>query len=152
MIYTTWLGRLQTWINRFFKMEQMDGDAACPVYLRRWTLWRLWGWAMYVHHFLGDDWSRDLHDHPRRFISIGLWGGYWEDTDHGSQLYKAPWVRSFPAEHKHRLRMIEGRDCWTLVLVLKNTRPWGFWHGGRWISWKRYVNSPEARGRLSCKD
>jgi hypothetical protein len=68
-------------LNRLFAREEMDGDGRCPTYLVRWTLLKLPGKrGVYLHHFVGDDWSLDLHDHPKRFISIGLKGRYIEHT------------------------------------------------------------------------
>jgi len=128
-----------SFLSRFFKIEEINGGNRCPTYLYRWTLFYCRWFGVYVHHFVGDDWSRDFHDHPKRFISMGLKGRYIEETPNGERLYKAPWVRSFPAEHIHRLRLIDG-DCWTLVIVLRANRPWGFWHVGRWIPWKEYVS------------
>lgn len=153
-------------LNRLFTLEEINGGNRCPTYLYRWTLFQprrprwLWrGFGIYLHHFVGDDWSRDLHDHPKRFISIGLWGRYIEETPHlefyydgkphahlppsrlvsQDRLYVAPWVRTFPATHVHRLRLVDGQDCWTLVIVLRAVREWGFWHDGYWIHWKDYV-------------
>jgi hypothetical protein len=118
------------------------------------------GRGIYLHHFVGDDWSLDLHDHPKRFISIGLKGRYVEltpDLKGGTKTktYKAPWVRTFPAEHIHRLRMVRGRigeieDCWTLVIVLKPVRSWGFWHLGKFIGWRDYVGSETADEMKAC--
>ena len=152
------------WLNRFFQREEMDGDGRCATYLVRWTLVKwLGGRALYLHHFVGDDWSLDLHDHPKRFISIGLWGGHAEITPdfsfpsalkHGAEqtrIFRAPWVRTFPAEHIHRIELLEDRrPCWTLVMVLKTVRPWGFWHGGSWIPWRTYVGSETATKMKSC--
>lgn len=136
-------------VERWFSMEEINGGGA-PTYLFRWTLFRAKSFQVYIHHFVGDDWSKDLHDHPKRFISIGLWGGYTEETPAGEQRFRAPWVRSFPAEHVHRLRLAPGTTCWTLVIVLKAVRQWGFWRAGRFIPWREYVNSPDARGQRSC--
>ena len=98
----------------------------CPTYLYRWTLFRLpfTSIAVYLHHFVGDDWSRDMHDHPKRFISIGLRGSYIEETPNGERIYTAPWMRTFPAAHVHRIRMAPGGSAWTLVLVLWTQRQW----------------------------
>ena len=152
-------------IDRWFKREEMDGDGRCATYLVRWTLLKLWGGiGLYLHHFVGDDWSLDLHDHPKRFISVGLKGSYREATptpatscDAAALLtgvtwrtYRAPWVRTFPAEHIHRIELIDGRPCWTLVLVLRTVRPWGFWHQRRWIQWRTYVGSEAATKMKSC--
>lgn len=149
-------------IDRLFKREEMDGDGRCPTYLVRWTLLKLWGGrSIYLHHFVGDDWSLDLHDHPKRFVSIGLWGRYVEETPAtppGSvyplmnvrQMFIAPWIRTFPATHVHRISLIHGRPCWTLVLVLRTSRPWGFWHQHRWVPWRTYVGSEAATRMKSC--
>lgn len=158
--------RLQQVVNRVLEHETMSGDGLCPIYLHRWTLLKLWGGiGVYLHHFVGDDWSRDLHDHPKRFISIGLWGRYVEETfNPGAQacpcdlkhehvrtrVYRAPWLRTFPAEHIHRIRLIDGKPCWTLVIVLRTVRKWGFWSNGQWVPWRAYVRSDTARQRKAC--
>lgn len=147
-------------LGRLFKVEQINGNGRCDTYLYRWTLFQprrpraLWrGFGVYLHKFVGDDWSRDLHDHPKRFISIGLKGAYVEETpapewyedddvDIPTQrrIYRAPWVRTFPAHHIHRLSLMpDRRPCWTLVIVLWHVREWGFWHRGMFMHWRNYV-------------
>lgn len=138
-------GRL---FERVFRHEAINGRCATDRYLERWTLLRLpGGRALYLHRFVGSDWSRDLHDHPKRFVSIGIRGGYVEETvrrirPRRSALerrqYRAPWIRSFPPHHRHRLR-VTPQGCWTLVYVGRTERNWGFWRGRRWIRWDRYV-------------
>jgi hypothetical protein len=138
---------MKKFLDRMFgAAEEIDGAGRCPVYLYRWTLLRRRGvFGLYLHHFVGDDWSRDLHDHPKRFISLGLWGWYIEETPTGyhgvvkTKRYDAPWLRTFPATHIHRLS-VPSKNCWTLVLVLKPVREWGFWHDGSFIQWQRYVD------------
>lgn len=147
---TLW-DRFCDWLHRFFKLEEINGADRCPTYLFRWTLLRTRWFGVYLHHFVADDWSLDHHDHPKRFTSIGLWGRYVEETPEGERLFRAPWVRSFPAEHRHRIRLPEGcRSCWTLVIVGSATRPWGFWHLGEWIPWKQYVRSEVADEMKAC--
>jgi hypothetical protein len=154
----SWLGRLAA---RVFRFETMSGAGRCPVYLERWTLATAFGCGVYLHHFIGDDWALDPHDHPRRFISIGLKGWYFEDVfeshDPGpsnglpqtrlvkTETYSAPWVRSFPAEHLHRVRAAECGDVWTLVIVLRKSRPWGFVRDGLWVPFRDYVFGGIAR-------
>jgi hypothetical protein len=118
-------------LDRLFGVpEEINGGERCPTYLWRWTILKWSGhFSIYLHHFVGDDWSFDLHDHPKRFISIGLWGWYIEQTPckHGLEsrtdikIYRAPWIRSFPAEHIHRIEC-PTKNCWTLVAVLKPRR------------------------------
>lgn len=142
--------------------EEINGAERCPTYLYRWTIWKgRNGRAAYIHRFVGDDWSRDLHDHPKQFTSIGLWGSYVEilprqmitkdlalDTE---EKYSAPWIRRFPATHIHRLKL-NSRECWTLVIVGPAEREWGFWKDGQWIRWREYViRGGAADGREACK-
>lgn len=133
-------------LSKLFRFETMSGNGACPVYLERWTMLDLFGCAVYLHHFLGDDWAIDPHDHPRRFISIGLKGWYWEDVFDSTdglrmavERFDAPWIRTFPAEHLHRVRASECGNCWTLVIVLRKSRGWGFMQDGVWQPFKKYV-------------
>ena len=155
-----------------FKHEEINGNGRCPTYLHRWTLfqprmpkWFWRGFGIYLHKFVGDDWSLDLHDHPKRFISIGLKGAYREltpsfaslddddDLNHVRTIYRAPWVRTFPADHIHRIELLEDRrPCWTLVIVLRHVREWGFWHRGMWLHWRNYVEPGNtiANERKAC--
>jgi hypothetical protein len=149
-----------TLLNKLFgKPEEINGANRCPTYLYRWHVLSTRRFKAYLHHFVSDDWSLDLHDHPKRFISVGLWGWYYEDTPcpdgwNGclhTRRYNAPWIRSFPAEHIHRLR-VPSRSCWTLVFVLRTVRPWGFWHGGKYIGWREYVGGEIADQMKACGD
>lgn len=220
--------RIHAALTRVFgQPEEVNGAERCPTYLYRWiVLSTRWAKA-YVHRFVADDWSRDLHDHPKRFVSIGLWGRYTEWTpgpghafvprvvypngepppvvleqecgvvvhengplyDHDvcgrpeiqhlrQREYRAPWLRTFPATHIHRLTLPRAcagcgapearpeahtsgcyiplfltRECWTLVIVFRPVRDWGFWHGGSFIPWRRYVHgtgSANADSRKAC--
>lgn len=157
---------------KLFSREDLNGGGTCPTYMVRRTLLRLpFGMAVYLHHYLTDDWSRDLHDHPKRFWSIGLWGGYieeylegWPSDNHYFWNYvkfrefHAPWIRTFPATHIHRLRMPvkyktrlvlkgaelkvipepEVQQCWTLCIVGPTVREWGWYHNSVWIKAEHY--------------
>jgi hypothetical protein len=142
--------KLKEWFDEHFWPEEIDGHGRCPTYLYRWTLLKATAWSLYLHHFVGDDWSLDLHDHPKRFISIGLWGRYRETTPQDSRIYRAPWICTWPASHIHRLSMIDQGECWTCVIVLKPVREWGFWHAGEFIHWRKYVKSEIADTRKAC--
>jgi len=158
-------------IDRIFKLEEINGDGKCPTYLYRWTLLSTPWFKIYLHHFVADDWSKDLHDHPKRFITIGLRGGYIEQvpaplgleaaetasahTEKRLQMgwyryWGAPWIRSFEASHTHRIIIPEGEDCWTLCIAFKAVRQWGFWANGKWVPWRQYVNSERADKMKSC--
>lgn len=119
-------------INRLFRKEGINGGY-------RWTLLRI-GWLhVRLHHFTYDDWLGDMHDHAERFISIGLLGKYREETPNGARVYRAPWVRSFPASHAHRLVMVNGGACWTLAITLRPVRTSGFLAPTGWMPWDEYL-------------
>lgn len=137
--------------DRIFRREDIAAGA-----LRRWTLFRLpGGRALYLHHFRCSD-ARWLHDHPKRFVTIGLKGGYVEEyllpwewlaaRPLARRQCRAPWIRSFPANHIHRVR-VSPRGCWTLAWAGRATRDWGFLRGNRWIHWQRYG---EVHGERRC--
>ena len=137
--------------DRIFRRESIAAGA-----LRRWTLFRLpGGRALYLHNFRCSD-ARWLHDHPKRFVTIRLKGGYveeyllpWEwlaSLPLARRQCRAPWIRSFPANHIHRVR-VSRRGCWTLAWAGRATRDWGFLRGNRWIHWRRYR---EVYGERGC--
>lgn len=139
-------------LTRLFGIpEEINGRFRCPTYLWRWHIISTRWFKAYLHKFTGSDWSRDLHDHPKRFISIGLRGSYLEETPQGFTRYDAPWIRTFPATHKHRLSTPWG-NCWTLVIVLRTVREWGFWHEGEFIEWRDYVDGEHAHIADAMKD
>ena len=156
-------------LNRLFRHEELSGDEACPTYMHRWTLMGFGRYGkVYLHKFVGDDWCIDPHDHPKGFLSIGLKGRYWEDyylvtpnsaflLDHGRE-WRAPWIRYFPPEHIHRISLYRRslRDytpvpCWTLCVVGRARRPWGFWLRGEkhWVVWNKFV-SKYGKARKAC--
>lgn len=169
---------MRNFLARLFSMEEINGNNICPTYLYRWTLLRVGkSFAIYLHKFVGDDWSLDLHDHPKRFWSIGLWGSYTEITPRVltgfpgnwrpyeqpvcrckacwpptvERRFVAPWIRTFPADHIHRLvGPTPAKPCWTLVIVGPAVREWGFWLRGAFIPWRRYVHADDVATRRSC--
>ena len=79
--------------DRWFQFVDLTWPPGSDPYLYRWTLAVLGrGSRCYLHRYLGSDWARDLHDHPKVFWSIGLWGGYVEQTPAGIRQWRAPWI------------------------------------------------------------
>ncbi len=112
--------------------------------LVRYFLFRTRWISVYLHHLIGSDEDRALHDHPWSFVTFLLTGGYWEITPAGrfwrhwlSVLYR-------PAEWSHRLELT--RPVWTLVFRWSRRREWGFWETmrvcgkdwKRWVQWQAY--------------
>ena len=117
------MSSFERFLMRHFPYKVAEG--ADGPYLRRWTLAEWRGRAVYLHHFIGDDTNTDLHDHSRRFVSVGVKGAYIEHTAQGARVWRAPWVRTFPATHAHRLTLATP-SAWTLVGVGRMERRSGF--------------------------
>ena len=131
--------RIRRAINRVLQYEII-----AVGYLDRWCLLPLPdGMRTYLHHFVGSDWTRDPHDHPKWQISIGLRGGYIEETPQGIQRFVAPWIRIFPPEYIHRLRVPKS-GCWTIVITGRYKREWGFWVDDVWVHWREYLSNHEV--------
>ena len=131
-----------------FHVEQINSGSGEPHLLRRVFFKSNWI-SLYLHHFIGDDRSRDLHDHPKWFLSIGLWGSYTEETREGLRHFRAPWIRWFRATHTHR---ILASDAWTLVITGPVVRPWGFYSPDGWIEWRAYVKARGLEARRLTRD
>lgn len=148
-------------IDRVFNLETISGDGLCPVYLYRWTLLRAFVFRIYLHKFIAEDWSKDHHDHPWHCISIGLKGSYLEEVIKqqrwGTSLefhhYRAPWVRYFPPTHRHRVSgPTPEKPCWTMVIVSRPRRAWGWWLDNHtWVHWRAYVGSDRAKQAKACQ-
>lgn len=115
------------------------------VYLTRWTLLQLFGWALLLHKMHRPDQDRCHHDHPWRFVTLVLWGGYVEEimVDEGVRTRRnRPGTLLYrPALHTHRVSGLPRGSCWTLVLRGPYQRVWGFRNDRReWRPWDRFVD------------
>ena len=144
---TPGLTRVERWLTRLWPCLVWTGGVGCPC-LRRWTILDTRLGKLFLHRFLADDWSLDMHDHSAAMISVGLWGSYEEQTPTGVRHWHAPWIRRFPATWVHRLHLLTPH-VWTLVWVWPHQRYSGFWHEGRWLSQGQYMPL-FAKKRKSC--
>jgi hypothetical protein len=74
------------WVHDNRQDIHNDSLPGSPLYLRRWFLfgWNSDSWplpfAVMLHQFHRPDEDRCAHDHPWAFLSLILWGGYWEEV------------------------------------------------------------------------
>lgn len=129
---------------RWLRSPEIIGDPACPI-MRRWTIvgehsgkdrGRL-DFKLMVHHFLPNADDRDMHDHPRPFVTLVLRGAYQDRTDDGVENMTPGRIRLRRAEHKHITRVCT-RGCWTVVGMGPLQREWGFWKGHSWLPWRKH--------------
>jgi hypothetical protein len=106
-------------------------------YLVRYTILNTKWWSLKIHNILLSD-DDCMHDHPWKFYSLILWGGYVEHSENGAKIYHPGNFLVRPAEFKHRLQIFQ--PCWTLVITFKKTRNWGFWTPRGFVHHKDYVS------------
>lgn len=145
--------KLIVWLLSLLRRERFDiGRPGLPDYLTRWTLLgKRYGGSrrVFLHWFHRGDEEPYFHDHPWAFVSVILWGGYYEETPTGRHWYGPGSVLVRPAEWRHRVVLHEGRQAWTLVLSGPKTRGWGFWCDSGWIPWKSHAANIDA-GQPGC--
>jgi hypothetical protein len=147
---------LRWFLNRLNHSDVGDGRG--DVFFRRYDVLKTRWLSLYLHEFFRSDSDRCLHDHPWWFWTLILRAGYWEivkatviEGSHPPRLRvddlvpgQGPTCRvwrpvgylgRYPAEHAHRIEIEPGTRPWSLVLVGKKVRPWGFWGPKGWIKW-----------------
>lgn len=126
-------------------------------YLIRYRIFDCRWFKIRIHHILQSD-PDCLHDHPWNFISVILKGGYYEhtkgrrdnitgikkfDKSDDDLVEKIVWydwasVLIRAANWQHRLEIPTGRSAWTLVIMFKRKREWGFWTKDGFVEWFKY--------------
>lgn len=156
------LERLLTWL----RVERHDiGRKGVGTYLTRWVLWGTRfgdrpARKVFLHKFWRGDVEPYCHDHPWPFVSVILWGGYYEVTPcpaghHGCHDVLRKWygpgsILRRPADWRHRVEVPEGRNCWTLLFIGLKVRSWGFICPGRgWMPWREH-EANQAAGKPGC--
>jgi hypothetical protein len=130
-----------TFGNSSFFERKVIGDPKAPL-LVRYIIFRLPGLGVYLHKLCRSDYDRALHDHPWPFVSIVLRGGYTEVHDQTidgsvtSRWYPAGSVLVRAAEWRHRF--ILEKPAWTLVIVGRRQRRWGFFLPTGWCWWRKH--------------
>lgn len=49
-----------------------------------------------------------------------------------------------PATWRHRVEIVPGRGCWTLVRIGEKERSWGFHCDQRWVPWREFNARADA--------
>jgi hypothetical protein len=110
------------------------------LYLRRWFMTPKTQWfrPRFLHYIARSDEGRDPHDHPGKFRTKILKGGYYEHVYFPRRQCSREelglcHVRSVgrgdildnPAGHTHMVKLFE--PTWTWVVGWIRGKPWGFW-------------------------
>jgi hypothetical protein len=115
------------------------GDSA---YLDRLHIFRTPLFGAQLHWIRRPDADRDLHNHPRRFIRIVLWGGYTELIDRDKGMLERRHLRPLRPEVMqlhfwHCIEKVKPRTL-TLCLVGPLRQQWGFRTANGFVKWQDY--------------
>lgn len=109
-------------------------------YLIRYTLFTCRWFSIKIHKVLISD-TAELHDHPWDYVSIILYGGYWEHTEVMSKQYfphnkielkdTRKWYGPLSilirnGNIHHRLELPEGKISVSLIFTSHKYKDWGF--------------------------
>lgn len=135
--------------------KRYDIERQGSLYLTRYDVLgnRFTKWPhIFLHRFHRSDYEFALHDHPWAFISIVLWGGYFEVTETSIQRKWPGSILFRPASWKHRveIRPKDRGKVWSLVFTWRKVRKWGFWCPKGWVPWREH-EAREAQGVNGCE-
>jgi hypothetical protein len=109
--------------------------------------WEESGWLpfnLYLHQLHKSDDFSALHDHPWDWASLILKGSYAEHTDSSVEVYWAGDFRLRKATDRHALHLLS-RTVWTLFLVGRRKREWGFVGANGWKPWREHLADLAAK-------
>ena len=135
-------GRLFT-----IKMREHLGLPECP-YVYRWRFEIRPLGSLRIHHWVGPDDDRAFHDHPWRFVTLVVKGGYTDRNPDGEDHVRAPAVRLREAVHRHTVIPDPG-GAWTVLITGPRIRTWGFWQDGKFRKARRWF---ESKGHHPCAE
>lgn len=134
-------------LNKLFRRQDIGGTE--NPYLTRWQLLGFRSSCrVYLHWFRRSDESKCMHDHPCDVVSFVFRGSYIEYSDK-LNIIKAPSLRRFRAEHKHRIELTPEQEnkTWSLCLFFPNRRDWGFWVKEMFVPYQKYFRDhPDGGG------
>jgi len=93
---------------------------------------------IFLHQFMRSD-DPVFHDHPWKYFTIILRGGYWEHTPNG-KFWRGPGHFRFNNGDYHWIECPEPGKTWTLFFRGRKKKEWGFLVDGQWIHWAEYLD------------
>jgi hypothetical protein len=145
--YRTPYFHLQGYMLRFWIFGGSARDERCDAdrgWRRRW-LGQLIGRfvAARVHVILRSDNERHLHNHPFRYLTVILEGGYWEVTRDRNGVERRKWYGPGSIvwrglNHWHCLELPPDQVCTTLFFMGRKRQSWGFDTEHGFVHWRNY--------------
>lgn len=118
--------------------------------------WFFKDFSVRIHRILRSDSDDCFHDHPWASMSIILRGGYWEvmpvsqaqDAWIDYWCFRRIWRKPGAvvlrrATDRHLLVLPMGSECWSLFVMFRKARGWGFYTQEGFVPHKEYLGIPE---------
>lgn len=118
--------------------------------------------GVYVHRFDNPD-VRTFHDHPWNFVSVVVRGGYVEASPHGGapavslaqvpdhRLLRAGSINRKRATDLHYIADLVRKPTWTLILVGKRQRTWGYVDEAGWTAFDEHPNAAKFDAAMAAR-
>ena len=133
------------------RFEVPSIDHPLEAHFVRYRLVQTPWFGLYAHRFDNAD-VRTFHDHPWNFVSVILRGGYveaqavWDDTsfwpvDTKPRRLRAGSINRKRATELHYVARLLRKPTWTLVLVGRRQRKWGYVDEDGWTPFDEHPNA-----------
>lgn len=124
-----------------FKDIRKEVDGEMSLYMRRFYIFKVFGYAAFIHKIYRSDEDRFMHDHPWPFVTVILKNGYREEIPGRTRLITAPAIVKHSATDLHRLHLLEGNPTWSIFLHGRRCREWGFQTDEGWVHHMEYFKA-----------
>jgi len=114
----------------------LDRENKEPYLIRYYVLFKdrseTQSFNIFIHKIIKSDDEESLHDHPWRYFTFILGGGYYETVFNDKNQLVQHWRQprtyySYPATHRHKIILKPDIPCWTVFIPFARERDWGFW-------------------------
>ncbi len=115
------------------------------LHFKRWQILSTPWFSIYIHGIYKADEDEHLHDHPWNYFSFILWGYFTEISamPYGNDQPKETLMHPFSfvkrkAETFHKIKKLHSTSIYTLFIIGKRKRNWGYSYKGGWIENSEY--------------
>lgn len=119
-------------IKKLFPMIKEIISKTGILHFRRWRIWEIAKFRIYLHNILESDQDAHEHGHPWNFCSIILKGGYIETSLGRTTIAKPGSILIRDYLEPHKITKLFG-STWTLVIAWGPHRDWGYLTSDGWI-------------------
>lgn len=130
---------------RFFTKVKEIRSKLGKLHFQRFAIFETDICAFYIHRIYRHDEDLHLHSHPWNFVSMILWGEYYEKVPSGNYNRKSPGTIShMTREGFHKIAYITKCPVTTLFFTYGKRQPWYYLVDGEKIESEKYRTMKNA--------